>query len=121
MKRLILGIGGAIMFCSTAFAGEPIEVGMPQQKILASPGGRYVFGQISDHRKDQFLLDTKTGRLWLVVSGDNQYPKLTPVPFVQLLGHEAYIPDSQEDIEAHRKVGRQQMIEQSKKDPIGIK
>lgn len=37
------------------------------QKILASENGRFVFGQVSHHRQDQFMLDTKTGRLWQLV------------------------------------------------------
>ena len=32
---------------------------------LSAPGGRYVFGQISESRRDQYLLDTQTGRLWV--------------------------------------------------------
>jgi hypothetical protein len=37
-------------------------------RILSSASGRYVFGQISDFRRDQYMLDTQTGRLWRVVS-----------------------------------------------------
>lgn len=33
---------------------------------LSAAGGRYAFGQISDARRDQFMLDTQTGRLWLM-------------------------------------------------------
>jgi hypothetical protein len=29
--------------------------------------GRFVFKQISDNRRDQFMIDTATGRLWNVV------------------------------------------------------
>jgi len=36
-------------------------------KMLQADGGRYVFGQLSDFRADQFMLDTKTGRLWQIV------------------------------------------------------
>jgi hypothetical protein len=36
-------------------------------KVLATPGGRYVFGQVNDVRSDQFMLDTQTGRLWRIV------------------------------------------------------
>ena len=42
----------------------------PQQKphygSLSSAGGRFVFGQISDSSKDQFMLDTFSGRLWRI-------------------------------------------------------
>lgn len=33
---------------------------------LSAPGGRYVFGQLSDYRRDQYLLDTQTGRVWQI-------------------------------------------------------
>lgn len=36
-------------------------------KTLSSASGRYVFGQISDFRRDQYMLDTLTGRLWRIV------------------------------------------------------
>jgi hypothetical protein len=32
--------------------------------VLSASGGRYVFGQVSEARRDQYLLDTQTGRLW---------------------------------------------------------
>ena len=38
----------------------------PQKQILSSQNGRFVFGQISDSSKDQFMLDTLTGRLWRI-------------------------------------------------------
>ncbi len=48
-------------------------------RILCSEYGRYVFGQISDSSKDQFMLDTYTGRLWrIAVTGDVGI-HLTPV------------------------------------------
>jgi hypothetical protein len=40
-------------------------------KILSSENGRYVFGQISDHRADQYMLDSKTGKLWIVSIDSN--------------------------------------------------
>ncbi|CAH1092829.1 hypothetical protein [Candidatus Nitrotoga sp. 1052] len=51
--------------CNQPVEAEPVEVKLPQQKMLSSPGGRFVFGQISDFRRDQFMLDTQTGRLWV--------------------------------------------------------
>ncbi len=38
----------------------------PKQELLSSANGRFVFGQISDSSKDQFMLDTFTGRLWRI-------------------------------------------------------
>lgn len=44
----------------------------PVNPMLGSPGGRFVFGQISDARRDQFMVDTQTGRLWQVVCVDSK-------------------------------------------------
>jgi hypothetical protein len=52
-------------FHLSSVGAEPVEVKPPQQKTLSSPGGRFVFGQISEFRRDQFMLDTQTGRLWV--------------------------------------------------------
>lgn len=49
-------------------------------RVLGSPNGRYVFGQISDFRADQFLLDTQTGRLWQIVLIDT-HKFLQPILF----------------------------------------
>ena len=51
--------------CISTAKAEPVEVKVPQQKMLSSPVGRFVFGQISEFRRDQFMLDTQTGRLWV--------------------------------------------------------
>jgi len=42
------------------------QTASPPGSVLSASGGRYVFGQISSFRRDQFLLDTQTGRLWIV-------------------------------------------------------
>jgi len=60
-----------------------------QQGALSSAGGRYVFGQISESRRDQYLLDTLTGRLWVqsCIASSKEDPKqcaqtgLVPVHF----------------------------------------
>jgi len=36
----------------------------PPGSVLSAQGGRFVFGQVSEARRDQHLLDTQTGRLW---------------------------------------------------------
>jgi hypothetical protein len=71
---------------------SPQPQGLTVEKILSSGNGRYVFGQISDSGKDQFMLDTLTGRLWRIAeSGDvgiflravvyrNEDGKYSPVP-----------------------------------------
>ena len=53
----------------------------PRPTVLGAPGGRFVFGQISDMRRDQFLLDTQTGRLWVVVADKDGRNSLQTIPF----------------------------------------
>lgn len=52
----------------TAFAADTVKVSPPQQKTLSAPNGRYVFGQISEFRRDRYMLDTQTGRLWIIAT-----------------------------------------------------
>jgi hypothetical protein len=59
-KKIALTFIVLFLFCTVAFA-KPL-----QNKVLGTSQGRFVFGQISDFRRDQFMLDTKTGRLWQV-------------------------------------------------------
>jgi hypothetical protein len=65
----IISIGTAISF-TPAFAQFGIAQAPAQkissEKVLTSGTGRYVFGQISDSSKDQYMLDTLTGRLWRI-------------------------------------------------------
>lgn len=88
-----------LVSCISAVKAEPIEVKPPQQKILSSSGGRFVFGQISDFRRDQFMLDTQTGRLWQITvrtppkNADGTQPAgegiklLDPVPYADGQGN----------------------------------
>lgn len=51
-----------LSFADDAFAqSEPIRLG------AGTVGGRYQLVQISQARRDQFLVDTQTGRVWNVV------------------------------------------------------
>ena len=79
-------------------------------QVLAASNGRYVFGQVSSFRRDQYLLDTQTGRLWQIVEDEEHRNKLQPVPFVQALGDEAFIPDPLEEVETLRKAVREMNV-----------
>jgi hypothetical protein len=37
-------------------------------KQISSENGRFAFGQISDFARDQYMLDTKTGKLWSIAT-----------------------------------------------------
>lgn len=112
MKRIIVGLT-SFLVASIAFA-EPVEVKPPQTKVLGTSSGRYVFGQISDFRSDQFLLDTETGRLWQLVIDDKKNKKMQPVPIIQLFGEEAYVPEPIENDEQWRENMRAATIEKMK-------
>ena len=98
MKVGLVGVWFALARYVSAAAGadEPMKVKPPQQKtlapqgdqrILASPNGRFVFGQVSDFRSDQYMLDTQTGQLWKIKTlSDWKNPDGTPSP---LNGREA--------------------------------
>lgn len=47
-----------------AAAQDAIKTIPPAQRVLSAENGRFVFGQISDFRRDQYLVDTKTGKVW---------------------------------------------------------
>lgn len=52
---------------------------------LASGGGRFVLGQISDARADEYLLDTQTGKVWRIVLNGNS-TVLQPIQFADSQG-----------------------------------
>lgn len=66
-----------------------------ESQVLNSSQGRYAFGQVSDYRKDQYMLDTQTGRLWRMTcvataadknskdkQGDCSFSALEMVPYI---------------------------------------
>lgn len=71
MKSLLL----LLAICGTLNAQEQ------RPTILSAPGGRFAFGQISPMRKDQYMLDTATGRLWEVTEDANGVRSLNPVHY----------------------------------------
>lgn len=77
MKHIRFAITIAtLVFSACASAAEAVKVTppQPQQKVLSSSNGRYVFGQISEYRRDQYMLDTQTGRLWQIVTRKGTNP-----------------------------------------------
>lgn len=57
----------ALAIISSAASAQPAADAIGQ---LSAAGGRYVFGQISAMRRDQYLLDTQTGRVWQLVCAE---------------------------------------------------
>lgn len=85
IATLVLGMAA----CTVATADD-LKVQLPastkalvgKQVGSADGSGRFVMGQISDFRADQFLLDTKTGRLWQIVNGTEGGRVLQQVPYL---------------------------------------
>lgn len=98
MRKIIVMIGALLLvFSCTAYAG-PVEVIPPQNKVLGTSSGRFIFGQISEMRRDQFMLDTQTGRLWQrVESKDGSFTTLEAVPYDHLDGGAYVVPEEIRD------------------------
>jgi len=66
MNRIIIMLMASFaLFVAESNAADPVKVQPPANKTLSAENGRFVFGQISEFRRDQYMLDTKTGRLWV--------------------------------------------------------
>lgn len=74
-----------------AISQRPIE--LSQHQTLSCPGGRFVFGQISSDSKDQFMLDTITGRLWRIAESGEVGTFLRSVPYRQQDGGYSPMPE----------------------------
>ncbi len=85
-----LGILGE---ANAQFGVSPTQVMMDKGKVLSAAGGRFVFGQISDSGKDQFMLDTLTGRLWRVGESSDVGMHLKPIPYRSEDGKYSPSPD----------------------------
>lgn len=84
MRRLVLSMAVIIYLSGWAFA-QPfgLHKGGPKKNcsVLSSPQGRFVFGQISGSSKDQYMLDTWTGRLWRMTENSKIGKFLAPIPY----------------------------------------
>jgi hypothetical protein len=67
-----------------------------EQEVLSSENGRFVFGQISDSSKDQFMLDTATGRLWRIAETGEIGMYLRAIPYRDDEGEIYHIPKKTE-------------------------
>jgi len=97
MKRLILLaliISGCLLSISYAQPFRFQEIATKKEyRVLSSPNGRFVFGQISDSSKDQYMLDTWTGRLWRISESGEIGKFLAPIPYKTKDGRYLYVPE----------------------------
>jgi len=83
---LVISITAAVIFTAVPALGQfglgPQPAAIPPTgKVLGCAGGRFVFGQISDSSKDQYMLDTHTGRLWRIGESSDVGTHLRVIPY----------------------------------------
>ena len=92
-----------LLFWVGPVEAEPLGLGnqpqRSQQRVLSSSSGRFVFGQISDSSKDQFMLDTQTGRIWRIAESGEVGLFLREVPYKTSDGEYSPVPERQAEKE----------------------
>jgi hypothetical protein len=92
MKKTIL-LSFAFLMITAPGLCQDLTGGVSNKgNVLSSTTGRFVFGQISEFARHQFMLDTQTGELWQLVAGEDKVPKLQPVMYIY--GEDSYLAPS---------------------------
>jgi hypothetical protein len=100
MGRLAIVLSAVFLFMAGNAFAQPFGMATsqpqaaPEFKVLCSATGRYVFGQISGSSKDQFMLDTQTGRLWQIAESGEIGIFLRTVPYRDAEGACSPLPES---------------------------
>jgi hypothetical protein len=103
---MILSLFSLVLFGSMNIYAQPLGLMSQkpqeesQQKLLSSATGRFVFGQISNSSKDQFMLDTFTGRLWRIAESGAIGIFLRSVPYRNEDGKCSALPENTPDSES---------------------
>lgn len=82
MKKKVSKIRSCTLLALVLFLAFPTMALAGGNRVLSTEGGRYVYGQVGDIARDQFMLDTKTGKLWRAVNDDDKNLILEPVPYL---------------------------------------
>ena len=110
--KIIPTITAAFIFALIAVSAS---AQMSQPAVLSATGGRYIFGQISSMRADQFMLDTQTGRLWQLVVDTNGAALLQAVPYKSVDGPLTLVPrNPQEEIQGAVQAAKSQLPDAQK-------
>jgi len=118
MNKIIIGIVVLSICFSHNIHAEPVEVIPPQNKTLVTNNGRFVFGQISGMKRDQYMLDTQTGRLWQIVQSIDESVTLQIVPYKHIDGNVSVVP---EDVENARVSMKQAAGQEKKAKPLKLR
>jgi len=65
-RLLLLGAALVVFSVNDAYTQQAATKKESSSNTLSSLNGRYVFGRVGDIREDTFMLDTQTGRLWVL-------------------------------------------------------
>ena len=87
-----------VLFGAVAVSAQPLgfgsaKTGESENRVLSSTNGRFVFGQTSNSGKDQFMLDTATGRLWQIGESGKIGVFLKSIPYRNEKGECTLLPD----------------------------
>lgn len=102
---MILSLFSLVLFGSINIYAQPLGLmsqkpqEKSQQKLLSSANGRFVFGQISNSSKDQYMLDTFTGKLWRIAESGAIGIFLRSVPYRNEDGKCSALPENTPDSE----------------------
>lgn len=96
IKKILFTSVLSIIFLSSNITFAQDNEGYPHG-VLSSNGKRFVLGQISQLARDQYMLDTETGRLWQIVQGEKGNTVLQMVPYVMLNGGLSLVAPSAEN------------------------
>lgn len=96
---IFIVLSSVVIYSSIGVCAQPLGITspQPQHNVLSSANGRFVFGQISDSSKDQFMLDTFTGRLWRIIQRADVGVCLTSVPYRSEEGKCSALPEKVSD------------------------
>ena len=97
MPLFLLVLVGATGVYAQFGLGSPKIQQQPEHKTLSSDNGRFVFGQISGSSKDQFMLDTATGRLWRIGESGKLWTFLKSIPYRNAKGECTILPEEISD------------------------
>ena len=91
---LLVLVGGTGVYAQQPFGlGSSKIQQQPEHKTLSSDNGRFVFGQISGSSKDQYMLDTATGRLWRIGESGKLGTFLKSIPYRNAKGECTILPE----------------------------
>jgi len=93
---LMVLVGATGVYAQFGLGASKIQQ-QPEHKALSSDNGRFVFGQISGSSKDQFMLDTATGRLWRIGESGKLGTFLKSIPYRNAKGECTILPEEISD------------------------